>query len=221
MTDPQNHEYTVSLFPTQSQIHALNALSNHAHRIESAALQQAQLNMVSSLAALLGGPDHALRGDEAEVQALLALPTMAAVPLGLIRQAVTGRRARIKRGDLAAPVQPVAVAGEGLIVPATANGLTLDGVPGVISVGIDHLPLWAAQVWRHAAGGAKPTLDSRLGTASVTGWTYVERGTYAGTPGWTADLAFHWDTYPTWQLLRDGDDLGDEPWRRGVRHLMV
>ncbi|CAM4308606.1 hypothetical protein [Deinococcus marmoris] len=221
MTKSQNHEYTVPLYPSSAQEQALEALSNHAHGIECAVVRQTQSGLTTSLSALLGGPDHAERGDEAEIQALMKLPELVAVPLGLVRQAVTGRRARITRGDLAAPALPAPVAGEGLLVPATADGLTLDGVPGVVKVDTDKLPAWAAQVWRHAAGGPKPSLDPRLVTASVTGWAYIERGPYAGTHGWTADLVFRWDAYPTWQLMRDGDELDDEPWRREVHHLMV
>ena len=119
--------------------------------------------MTTSLAALLGGPDHAERGDEAEIQALLALPELAAAPLGLVRQAVSGQRARMTRGDLAAPPRPTPVSGDGLIVPATPAGLTLAGVPGIVEVGIDRLPPWAAQVWWHAAGGAETR-------PSIRGW---------------------------------------------------
>lgn len=220
MTRPQIHEYTIPLCPTEPQVRALDALSNHVHRIESAVLHQAQLGMATSLASVLGGPDHAERGDEAGIQALLALPELAGTPLGLIRQAVSEQRARIARGDLTAPPQPAPVAGEGLIVPATPGGLTLAGVPGIVTVGTDKLPPWAAQIWQHATGGPKPTLDPRLVTASVSGWAYIERGDYAGAPGWLIDIAFAWDAYPTWQLMRDGDGLGGEPWRREVRHLM-
>ncbi|AIZ45761.1 hypothetical protein QR90_12780 [Deinococcus radiopugnans] len=218
---PNHHEYTIPLSPTPTQERALDALGMLTHRIECAALQQARLGMTTSLAALLGGPDHAARGDEAESQALLALPELATTPLGLIRQAVSGQRARIARGELAAPARPTPVSGEGLIVPATPGGLTLAGVPGVVTVGTDKLPPWAAQVWRHAAGGAKPDLDPRLVTASLTGWAYIERGSYAGTPGWLIDIALRWDAYPSWQLMRDGDGWEGEPWRRAVRHLMV
>ncbi|AIZ45170.1 hypothetical protein QR90_08725 [Deinococcus radiopugnans] len=221
MTRPQIHEYTLPLFPTALQVRALDALSALTQRIECAAVQQARLDMTTSLAALLGGPDHAERSDEAEIRALLRLPAMAAVPSGLVRQAVTGRRARTARSDLAAPARPTPVSGEGLILPATPGGLILAGVPGIVTVGTDKLPPWAAQVWRHAAGGAKPTLDPRLVTASVTGWAYIERGSYAGTPGWLIDIALDWDAYPTWRLMRDGDGWGDGPWRREVRHLMV
>lgn len=218
---PNHHEYTIPLCPTPAQERALDALSILTHRIECAALQQARLGMNTSLAALLDGPDHAERGDEAEIRALQALPGLAALPLGLIRQAVSGQRARITRGDLTAPAQPAPVSGEGLILPATPDGLTLAGVPGVVKVGIDKLPPWAAQVWQHAAGGPKPTLDPRLGTANITSWAFVERGDYADTSGWLIDIVLVWDAYPTWQLLRDGDSLGDEPWRWAVRHLMV
>ena len=58
-------------------------------------------------------------------------------------------------------------------------------------------------------------------TASVTGWAYIERGSYAGERGWLIDIALRWDAYPSWQLVRDGDEWEDEPWRHEVRHLMV
>ncbi|AIZ45150.1 hypothetical protein QR90_08615 [Deinococcus radiopugnans] len=218
---PNHHEYTIPLSPNSEQVRALDTLSALTHRIKCAALQQARLGMTTSLAALLGGPNHLERGDEAEIRALQVLPSMAEVPFGLIQQAVTGRRARIRRGDLAAPARPTPVSGNDLIMPAEPDGLTLAGVPGVIEASIDRLPPWAAQVWEHAAGGPKPTLDPRLVTASVTRWAYIERGSYAGTSGWLIDIALDWDAYPTWQLMRDGDGWGDEPWRREVRHLMV
>ena len=95
MTEPRIHEYTVPLSPNPDQVRALDALSTLTHRIECAVLRQAQLGLTTSLSALLGGPDHAERSDEAEIRVLLRLPAMAAVPGGLVRQAVTGRRARI------------------------------------------------------------------------------------------------------------------------------
>lgn len=121
---------------------------------------------------------------------------------------------------LSGPCAPTVVAGEELLMPATPDGLSLVGVPGVVRLGVDHLPPWAAQVWRWSAGGDKPTLDPQLGVATVEGRTYIERGDCAGTPGWLVDVVLRWDAYATGQLVRDGDERSDDPERRAVRHLM-
>lgn len=214
MTEPQLHHYTLLLTPSDAQVRALGELATHVAAVRRACVRQAQDGHRHALSALLGGADHLGRGDAEEAAAIAALPAFAGVPVGVIAYAVTGQRSAIARGQQAVAA-PVPVAGDALITPATATGVAVAGVPGVVAADTARLPRWARQVWTATVGRAAPTLP--VVGAAVTGWGYVEHDGQT----WLLDVAVRWDAYPEGLLAPRWEDAEElTPARRQVLELL-
>lgn len=212
MTPNHTHEYTLALAPTPKQHAQLQHLSwvsglvrVLAHDQATALADGTSISVAGMLDATQDRPACTL---EAEALALRNVAEMRGAPHGLLVDAI-----RAGRADHAAGRSPrridtphSAIAGTGLITPASAQSVMIDGVTGEVSADIAQLPRWAAQLWFQAAGAALvlPPLD--LAGACLSDATYIAPPEESGLSRWEMDVLCDWNAYPTWQLMRYAPD---------------
>ncbi|WP_412028691.1 hypothetical protein [Deinococcus yunweiensis] len=218
---PQIHHYTIHLMPTGAQAEALRHLGWVAALTRDLAHEQAERAVRGedvSLSGLLHSFwDHRDRSVAGEARRLQQVGATQGAPLGLLEYAVVaGRRTFTTRLRRRGIEEGAAVAGEGLITPATRDGVSIAGVGADVRADIGALPRWARAVWQLAVD-VEPELPAlRLVGASLTGFGFVEQDDH---DAWTLDVALRWDVYPVHLLeSRWEDELSLE--RRAVSDLM-